>query len=320
MAEAPSLTPEPAERPPPGAEPLRPAPGVRRRRHGGPGSAAGSRRRRRPTPSAVLIGAALTVFTLGYLAPVAGVVFTSLRSDADIAREGLWAMSSDLSVRNYLEVWFAGNARRYMWNTLLVTLPATAISITLGSLCGYVFAKLRPAGTELLYVVIVAGLFVPPQILLVPLFRMFNTVGLYDTLWPMIIVHSAYGLSVCTLVMRNFFSHVPDELREAAIVDGAAEPLVLLRVILPLSRPALAALATLQFTWIWNDFLYPLVFTRSDSMRTVMVGVLTLQGQYSVAYGAQAAMSVVASLPTLVVFLVFQRQFVQGLAAGAIKG
>ena len=278
------------------------------------------KRRRSSSPQATLLVIALAVFTLGYLAPVIGVLYTSIRTDTDIAREGLWALSSDLSVRNYLEVWFAGNARRYLWNTVLVTVPATAFSITLGSLCGYVFAKLRPSGSELLYVIVVAGLFIPPQILLIPLFRMFNTSGIYDTLWPMIIVHTAYGMSVCTLVMRNFFSHVPDELRESAIVDGAAEPIVLWRIMLPLSRPSLAALATLQFTWIWNDFLYPLVFTRSDNMRTVMVGVLALQGQYSVAYGAQAAMSVMASIPTLLVFLIFQRQFIHGLAAGAIKG
>ena len=281
----------------------------------------GGRPRRPPLqPATVFLGIGLALFTLGYLAPVIGVVYTSIRTDADIAREGLWALSNDLTVRNYLEVWFAGNARRYLWNTLVVTVPATVFSITLGSLCGYVFAKLRPAGGELIYVIVVAGLFVPPQILLVPLFRMFNTAGVYDTLWPMIIVHTAYGISVCTLVMRNFFSQVPNELRESAIVDGAAEPIVLWRIMLPLSRPALAALATLQFTWIWNDFLYPLVFTRSDSMRTVMVGVLALQGQYSVAYGAQAAMSVLASIPTLAVFLIFQKQFIQGLAAGAVKG
>lgn len=280
-----------------------------------------TRTKRRPASvSKVLLAVGLLVFTLGYLAPVIGVVYTSIRTDADIAREGLWALSSNLTVRNYLEVLFAGNARRYLWNTLLVTAPATVFSIALGSLCGYVFAKLRPVRGELLYVIVVAGLFVPPQILLVPLFRMFNFTGLYDTLWPMIVVHTAYGISVCTLVMRNFFSHVPNELRESAIVDGAPEPMVLWRIMLPLSRPALAALATLQFTWIWNDFLYPLVFTRSDDVRTVMVGVLALQGQYSVAYGAQAAMSVIASVPTIAVFLIFQRQFIQGLAAGAIKG
>lgn len=277
-------------------------------------------RRWRASPGSILLGLGIAIFTLGYLAPVAGVVYTSVRTDADIAREGLWALSSDLTVRNYLEVWFGGNARRYLWNTVLVTVPATVFSITLGSMCGYVFAKLRPARGELLYVIIVAGLFIPPQILLIPLFRMFNTAGIYDTLWPMIVVHTAYGISVCTLVMRNFFSQVPGELRESAIVDGAPEPIVLWRIMLPLSRPALAALATLQFTWIWNDFLYPLVFTRSDSMRTVMVGVLALQGQYSVAYGAQAAMSVLASVPTLAVFLIFQKQFIQGLAAGAVKG
>jgi ABC-type glycerol-3-phosphate transport system permease component len=144
--------------------------------------------------------------------------------------------------------------------------------------------------------------------------------GLYDTLWPMIIVHSAYGLSLCTLVMRNFFDKVPDELLEAALVDGASHPRILWSIALPLSRPALGALATLQFTFIWNDFLYPLIFTRSEAAQTIMVGILSLGGQYSTAFGAQAALSIIASLPTLLVFFVFQKQFIKGLTAGAVKG
>ena len=164
------------------------------------------------------------------------------------------------------------------------------------------------------------GLFVPPQILLIPLFKLFNVNGLYDTLWPMIIVHGGYGISLCTLVMRNFFRSVPDELREAGLIDGAGEPRILTTVILPVARPALAALATLQFTFIWNDFLYPLVFTRSDGMRTVMVGILSLQGQFSIAYGTQAAMAVLASLPTIAVFIAFQKHFIAGITTGAVKG
>lgn len=113
---------------------------------------------------------------------------------------------------------------------------------------------------------------------------------------------------------------VPIVLREAAIIDGATEPQILLRVMLPISLPALAVLATLQFTWIWNDFLWPLVFTQSDSMRTIMVGLVTLKGQYSVAWGVQGAMAVIASIPTLLIFIFFQRYFIQGLTMGAVKG
>ncbi|MFC5187242.1 carbohydrate ABC transporter permease [Actinomadura harenae] len=262
----------------------------------------------------------LLIFGIGFLTPVIGVVLTSFKSNPEIAAHGLWTPSGDLTTDNYLKAWSDGNARTYLLNSFLVTVPATVISVVLGSLVGYVVAKLRPKGSGLITLFFVAGLFVPPQILLIPLFKLFNVNGLYDTLWPMIIVHGGYGISLCTLVMRNFFRSVPDELREAGLIDGAGEPRILASVILPVARPALAALATLQFTFIWNDFLYPLVFTRSDEVRTVMVGILSLQGQFSVAYGTQAAMAVLASLPTMAVFIAFQKHFIAGITSGAVKG
>jgi ABC-type glycerol-3-phosphate transport system permease component len=210
--------------------------------------------------------------------------------------------------------------RTYLLNTLLIALPATAGSIALGVLAGYVFAKLPFRGSESLFLAIVAGMFFPPQAILIPLFRLFNGLGLLDTLWPMIVVHIAMGIPICTLLMRNFFTTVPGELREAAILENASEWQVLVHIVLPISLPALAVLAILQFTWIWNDFLWPLIFTQSDDKRTIMLGLVFLKGQYSVAWGVQGALSLVASLPTLVVFLMFQRYFIKGMTAGAVKG
>jgi multiple sugar transport system permease protein len=120
--------------------------------------------------------------------------------------------------------------------------------------------------------------------------------------------------------MRNFFSSIPMAIREAAIIDGANELEVLFKIMLPVSLPALAVLATLQFTWIWNDFLYPMIFTQSDNMRTIMVGLISMKSQYRVAYGAQGAMAVVASIPTLIIFVFFQRYFIKGMTMGAVKG
>lgn len=262
----------------------------------------------------------LLLFAVVSLAPCLGVLLTSFKSDSQIAAHGIWAPSGNLTVDNYLQAWSVGGAHIYLLNSLLVTIPATVISVALGTLVGYTVAKLRPRGGEVIALAFVAGLFVPPQILLLPLFKVFSETGLYDTLWPMIIVHSGYGISLCTLVMRNFFRRVPNELREAGLVDGSSEPRILWSIVLPMTRPALAAVATLQFTFIWNDFLYPLVFTRSETMHTIMVGILDLQGPFSVAYGIQAAMAVMASLPTVAVFIAFQKHFIAGLTAGAIKG
>ena len=268
----------------------------------------------------ILLYTIITAIALIYILPVLGVILTSTKLNSEIAQAGLWTFPKTIHLDNYIEIWTHANIQTYMKNSLLVTIPATFISISLGILMGYVFSMLPFKGSEYLFIFILAGMFFPPQIVLIPLFKFYNDVRLYDTLWPMIITHSAFGIPICTLIMRNFFSSIPKAIREAAIMDGASEPQVLTKIMLPVSLPAMAVLATLQFTWIWNDFLFPIIFTRSDSMRTIMVGLITMKGQYSIAYGAQGAMAVIASLPTLIIFIFFQRYFIEGMTMGSVKG
>ena len=267
-----------------------------------------------------VIFAVLVMLALLFLTPTVGVLLSSLKTTRAIALGDLWSLPSELFLGNFTEVLSNPAVHRYFLNTLLVTVPATVCSTALGVLTGYVFAKLPFKGSNVLFLVIIAGMFFPPQVILVPLFRLFNTLGLIDTLWPIFLVHTALGIPICTLLMRNFFATVPNALREAAILEGANEWQVLTRVALPLSLPALAVLATLQFTWIWNDFLWPLIFTQSDDKRTIMIGIVNLRGQYTVAWGVQGALSLVASLPTLLIFLFFQRYFIKGMTMGAGKG
>lgn len=261
----------------------------------------------------------LVVLAVLFLAPTVGVLLSAFKSTRDIALGDLWSFPG-LYLDNFVEVLSNPAVHRYLVNTLLVAVPATVASIALGISAGYVFAKLPFRGSDLLFLVIVSGMFFPPQIILIPLFRLFNALGLIDTLWPMILIHTAMGIPICTLLMRNFFTAVPNALREAALIEGVNEWQILTRIALPISLPALAVLATLQFTWIWNDFLWPLIFTQSDDKRTIMLGLVSLRGQYSVAWGVQGALSIVASLPTLVIFLFFQRYFIRGMTMGAVKG
>ena len=271
-----------------------------------------------PWPAVILV--CLFFLALFFLAPTAGVLLSSIKTTRDIALGQLWTVPDALYLGNFTEVLSNPSVHRYMVNTVLVAVPATIASIALGVLAGYVFAKLPFRSSELLFLAVISGMFFPPQVILIPLFRLFNSIGLIDTLWPIIIVHTALGIPICTLLMRNFFSTVPTALREAAILEGANEWQVLMKVALPLSLPALAVLATLQFTWIWNDFLWPLIFTNSDEKRTIMIGIVNLKGQYTVAWGVQGALSLIASVPTLVVFLFFQRYFIKGMTMGAVKG
>ena len=268
----------------------------------------------------VVIFIILSILSILFLAPTVGILLSSIKTTKDIALGELWTIPSELYFGNYVEVLDNPAVGQYFINTLLVTVPATFASIVLGSLAGYVFAKLPFRGSEILFLILVSGMFFPPQVILIPLFRLFNSIGLIDTLWPIFLVHTALGIPICSLLMRNFFSTIPAEVREAAILDGANEWQILTRIALPLSLSALAVLATLQFTWIWNDFLWPLIFTQSDEKRTIMIGIVNLRGQYTVAWGVQGALSLVASLPTIIIFLFFQRYFIKGMTMGAVKG
>jgi multiple sugar transport system permease protein len=279
----------------------------------------GERIGRRPGRSAALHAGIIALLVV-YSAPIIGVALTALQSNAEISLHGVWHLPSQPTLDSFVEVLTNSPASRYLLNTFLVAIPATILSVTGGLILGYVFSQFRFPAAEVFFLVVIAGMFFPPQAVLIPLFQLFNTLGLYDTLAPLIIVHVAFGLPICTLLMRNFLAALPSGLREAAIVDGAGEWSVLGRVILPLSLPAIAVLATLQFTWIWNDFLWPLILTRSDDSRTIMAGIISLKGQYSVAWSAQAATAVLASIPTIVIFIVFQRYFIRGLTLGSVKG
>ncbi len=264
----------------------------------------------------------LTALLMAFMLPVYGVIATSLKSVAEVAANGYWNPPESLNLTNFIKVIDPedGNLGLYLRNSLLLTVPACIFSIALGTLAGYGLGKYSFRGDAMLFVFIVAGMFLPPQIALIPVFRLMNDIGLYDTIWAVIIVHTAFGIPICTLVMRNFFQIVPKALREAALIDGAGEYLIFLRIMLPLTRPALAVLATLQFTWIWNDFLWPFILTQRADSQTIMVGILNLTGQYSVDWGGQAAASLIGSLPTLFIFIFFQRYFIKGLTLGAVKG
>ncbi len=272
--------------------------------------------------STALLYCVLTIMLILFMVPVYGAIVTAFKSQAEVSAGGYWTIPTNFASDNFARVMDPedGNLGLYLQNSLLLTIPASIFSIALGTLAGYGLGKYKFKGDGLLFILIVAGMFLPPQIALIPVFRLMNDIGLYDTLWAVIIIHTAFGIPICTLVMRNFFQVVPNALREAALIDGANEYSIFFRIMLPLTLPALAVLATLQFTWIWNDFLWPFILTQRAESRTVMVGILNLTGQYTVDWGGQAAASLIGSLPTLFIFVFFQRYFIRGLTLGAVKG
>ncbi len=270
--------------------------------------------------SRVALYVALIALVIVYSVPTFGVLLSSIQLDREISRHGLWRWPDTVTLENYERALGGTNVPNYLLNSVIVTVSATAVSIAFGVLTGYVFSRLAFRGSEALYLIVVAGLFFPPQIVIIPLQQLFSRTFINDTILVLIVVHIAFGLPITTLLLRNFFSTIPGALREAAIIDGANEGQILLRVMVPLVLPALAVLATLQFTWIWNDFLWPFILIKNDSARTIMAGIVLLKGPYDKAWGLQGALSVIASLPTLLIFLFFQRYFIRGLTFGAVKG
>jgi len=261
----------------------------------------------------------LIVLTILWLVPMIAAVITSLRTMADINANGFWSIPAEISFGNFERAWNQANVSAYLGNSFLITIPSLFFMLLLSSLSSFALARYKFRWNLPLYFMFVAGTMLPFQILLLPVFRLANSLGLYDTHWALIIIHTAFQMGFCTFVLRNFMKGVPSEIFEAAKVDGASEFRQYWQMMLPLSLPSMAALATLEFTWVFNDYLWALVLIRSDSLKPVTAGLSTLQGQFVSDWTLITAGAILATLPTIFVFVFLQRYFIQGLTLGSNK-
>ncbi len=269
--------------------------------------------------SLIFLYSFLVLLALLFLLPVYGVLTTALRTNSEIIKEGFWAFPAPPSLENFVSIFGGGKIQQFLLNTVLVTIPATLLSIGMGVLAGYAFGKLKFRYDLLLFILIIAGMYIPPHVVLIPIYIFFNKLGMLDTLYSIIVVHVGFGIPICTMVMTNFFKSLPNELRDVGMIDGCNDWEIMGRIMLPISQAALVALAILQFTWIWNDFIWPLVLIKTEAKMTIQLGVLQLRGQYGLAWGTQAAAYLTATLPTLIFFLLLQKHFVHGMTFGAVK-
>jgi multiple sugar transport system permease protein len=264
---------------------------------------------------------ALPIALIMWLLPLVAVMLTSIRSIEDINAGNYWGMPSDIQfVENYSQVFTATPMGQYLWNSLLITLPAVAGAVALSTLAGFALAKYKFRANIWIFALFIAGNFVPFQVLMIPVRDLTISFGLYDTHWGLIFFHIAFQSGFCTLFMRNFIVGIPDALIEAARVEGVNEWKIFWHVVLPLVRPALAALAVLVFTFIWNDFFWALVLVQSDEVRPVTAGLSALKGQWTASWQFMSAGAVVAAIPPVVLFFTMQRHFIAGLTLGATKG
>jgi ABC-type glycerol-3-phosphate transport system permease component len=261
----------------------------------------------------------LILIALVCLLPFIWVWSTAFRTTQEFIRDPL-GMPSSLQFQNLIDAWKTGHFNVYWKNSIIISLPTTIGVVTLCTLAGYAFARLEFFGRTFLFFIFLIGLMIPFESIMIPLYYQLRDMRILATYWAAILPMTAFGLPFGIFMMRAFFQAIPSELSDAARVDGCTELGVFLRVILPLARPAAVSLAVFQFMWAWNALLIPLVYVQREQYRPLTVGLLMFQNQYVIDYGKTAAAVTITSLPIILIFILFQREFIQGLTAGALRG
>ncbi len=256
-----------------------------------------------------------------WMLPLIAIALTSIRSLNDINSGNYWGIPTEWSIiGNYSAIFSGTKLARYLLNSLITTIPAVAGSLLLATMAGFALAKYRFRGNFLIFALFIAGNFIPYQILVIPVRDLAIQTGIYNTFWALVIFHTCFQTGFAIFFMRNFIAELPDELMEAARVDGVSEWKIFIYIIVPLLRPALAALGVLIFTFIWNDYFWALVLVQDDAYRPITAGLSALRGQWIASWNLISAGSLVAALPPVIMFFFMQKQFIVGLTMGTTKG
>jgi multiple sugar transport system permease protein len=280
---------------------------------GNAGPARGRRRR------GWVFHAVMAPLTLLWVAPMVFVVLLSVRSFDDIAQHGTAALPHSFTLAGFRTAVGPGEMARALWTSVQVTVPAVLLSLLLASMAAFALSRYPVPGRRAILLVMLAGNLLPPQILLIPVARITQSLGIYDSLVGLVAIHVGFGMGFYTFVLHGFMRSIPGEVTDAARIDGAGPFQIYRRIMLPLCRPSLAALAALATTWIFNDLIWSITVLRTEAKFPVTAALLNLQGGYVSNWNVVAAGSILAAVPTAVVFFAFQRHFVSGLLVGSGK-
>lgn len=272
----------------------------------------------------------LVLTALAFLFPLLWAAYTSLRPYSETAQNGYVSIAKTLTLQNYRDAFSRGDLVHHFLNTMIIVVPALVLTLFLSSMVAFVVSRFSFKGNVALLMLFTAGNLLPQQVIITPLFRIYKAVPLplwmsdsgtlFDSFWGIILIHVAFQTGFCTFVLSNYMKTLPDELTEAARVDGASAWRQYWQITLPLCRAPLAALATLEFTWIYNDFFWALVLMVTGDKRPITSSLNNLQGQFFTDNNLVAAGSLLVALPTVFVYLLLQKQFIGGLTLGATKG
>lgn len=275
---------------------------------------------RRIRPAAVGRYAVLVVGSVIMVLPFVYMLSTSFKSQSYVLSIPPQFVPDPATTANYTQAWGSHDFGRYFLNSVLVAVCTTVLSLLLSSMMAYGFARFRFRGREVLYRLLLLGLMIPAMMLIIPQFVLAKYLGLLDSLAGLVVFYVAGSLPLNTFLLRGFFAAVPVELEQAMRVDGAGAWTRYRRLVLPLARPALATATIFTFLASWDEFAWSLTIITTPSKQTLPLAISLFQGQNSTLWGLVFAASVLAVLPVIAVFLVFQRHFVQGLTSGAVKG
>ena len=276
----------------------------------------------------VLLWGALLVFAAWFLTPLYVMVATSLKDMEQVRSGHLLSLPTDPTFAAWAKAWGSactgtdcGGLKPFLMNSVLMVVPAVLVSTAVGAINGYVLSKWRFRGSETMFALLLFGVFMPMQVVLLPMSQVLGWLGIASSIWGLMLVHLLAGIPSTTLFFRNYCVGLPDELIKAAMLDGAGFWQIFRRIVLPLSTPILVVTLIWQFTNIWNDFLYGVVFSGADS-KPITVGLNNLSNTSSSVkeYNVDMAAALIAALPTLVVYVLAGKYFVRGLTAGAVKG
>lgn len=269
---------------------------------------------------------ALLVFVVLFLMPMYVVLVTSLKSPDEVSVPGMWELPSSLSLENFAKAWSEPTIHNGLVNSLIVAGISSVVASFLGASNGFVLSKWRFPGSNIVFPLMLFGMFIPYQAILIPMTGFMTQIGLMGGgeatggLAALIVAHIVYGLPITTLIFRGYYAGVPDTIFESSRVDGAGMLRSFWSIGLPLALPAFAVSIIWQFTSAWNDFLFALVITTSNTSFPVTVGLNNFAGAQTVPFGTTMAAALIASLPTLLVYIILGRFFMRGLMAGALKG
>ncbi len=283
---------------------------------------------RRPARVAALVF--MITVTVLWLVPILFALYVALRPIEDTAKNGYVSLADRLTLHNFAEAWTQSDMQQYFLNSVIITVPAVIITLLLASCVGFVLSRVRLRYNLTLLILFTAGNLLPQQVIITPLYRLYLMIPvpefvsanglLYNSYAGLILINVCFQLGFCVFVLSNYMKSIPHEIYEASVVDGASIWTRYWRLTMPLCRPALAALATLLTTWIYNDFFWAIVLIQRGDKRPITSALANLQGQFVSNQNMIAAAALIAAIPTLIVYVLLQRQFIAGLALGSTKG